>query len=659
MSESKLRSRQVHLDFHTSEFIPGIGADFDADAFGDMMRDAYVNSATVFAKCHHGHLYYNTKHPARHPGLKPGFDLLGEQVEALHKRDIRAPIYISIQCDEYAANTHPEWIALRWNGQHIGQEPLKHDFYQWQILDMSSPYQEYLFEQTVEVLKTFKPVDGIFFDMCWDQLSASKWAKAGQAKLGLDTAKEADRAKYARHVALSYMKRFYKLVKDYSPKGSVYFNSRPLWNVGEEIPMLTQVEIEALPTGEWGYMYFPKNVRFARNFGHPYLGMTARFHKSWADFGGLKPYAALEYETSQMVAHGAQCSIGDQLHPRGQLDKGTYQLIGKAYKRLAEREEWLDDAKPVTQIGVLLTEEADEAKKIVGVREGYTRMLTQLKHQFNVVLPESNFSDYELIILPDIARLDAKLIKKLDAFVKQGGAVLATGYSGLDIEGKQLIWDKLPINVHGASDYSTTYMRFGRQISDDVPPSDHVLYDRTVRVTPIKGATRLGNIIEPYFERSWRHFSSHCQTPGDKVSKYSLAVVKERVAYIAAPVFGGFAKNGNYPIRLLVRNIINLILPEPLLRVAAPTSTEATITRQKNRTIVHLLQYCPERRTEKLDLVEDIVPIYQIPLSLKLPKSPKQVYLAPDRTPVDFEYLAGRVNLRVPEVIGHAMIVFE
>ena len=28
-------------------------------------------------------------------------------------------------------------------------------------------------------------------------------------------------------------------------------------------------------------------------------------------------------------------------------------------------------------------------------------------------------------------------------------------------------------------------------------------------------------------------------------------------------------------------------------------------------------------------------------------------------TPVAFEYLAGRVNLRVPEVRGHAMIVFE
>ena len=81
--------------------------------------------------------------------------------------------------------------------------------------------------------------------------------------------------------------------------------------------------------------------------------------------------------------------------------------------------------------------------------------------------------------------------------------------------------------------------------------------------------------------------------------------------------------------------------------------------RQKNRTIVHILQYAPQRRTQKLDLVEDIVPLFDVPLSVKLPKAPKQVYLAPEKRAIPFEYLRGRVNLRVPRVDGHAMVVFE
>ena len=120
----ELRTRQIHLDFHTSPFIGDVGADFDAKEFARTMKAAHVNSVTVFAKCHHGHLYYNTKHPARHPGLKKGFDLLARQVEALHRVDIRAPIYISVQCDEYAADEYPQWIAREADGRPVGAGPL-------------------------------------------------------------------------------------------------------------------------------------------------------------------------------------------------------------------------------------------------------------------------------------------------------------------------------------------------------------------------------------------------------------------------------------------------------------------------------------------------------------------------------------------------------
>jgi hypothetical protein len=657
MPATTLATRQIHLDFHTSPHIPEIGIDFDADVFADQMRDAYVNSVTVFAKCHHGHLYYNTRHPARHPGLKPGFDLLARQIDALHKRNIRAPIYISVQCDEYAANTHPEWIALSEDGTRVGRKPLGSS--SWQILDMSSPYQDFLYDQTVEILKTFKPVDGLFFDMCWDQPSLSNFAKSGMARAHLNPAVGADRSKYAHDVAIAYMKRFYKLTKSITPSATCYFNSRPLWNMAEEAAMLSQIEIESLPTGGWGYMYFPTNVRFARNFNRPYLGMTARFHKSWADFGGLKPYAALEYEISQMMAHGAQCSIGDQLHPRGTLDRGVYDLIGKVYQRVADREPWLEGAKPVTQIGVMLVDDGSDKKSTGNPREGWTRMLSQLKHQFDIVLADAEFSKYELIILPDHATVDPAMAKKLDAYVKQGGAVLVTGTSGLSEDATKVTWQSLPVVPHGLSPFTVTYMRFGNEVNEDVPDSDHVLYDSTVRVTPKSGARKLVTVVEPYFERDWDRFSSHAQTPGDKPSKYALATIKGKIAHIAAPVFGSFAKNGNYPLRLLVRNVIELLIDAPLLRVDAPTTTEATVMRQTKRTIVHLLQYAPERRTPALDIVEDIVPLLDVPLSLAADRAPKKVYTAPDQTPIAFEYLASRVNLRVPIVKGHAMVVFE
>jgi hypothetical protein len=49
-----LPTRQVHLDFHTSEFIPGIGEKFDKKQFQEALKLGHVNQINIFAKCHHG-----------------------------------------------------------------------------------------------------------------------------------------------------------------------------------------------------------------------------------------------------------------------------------------------------------------------------------------------------------------------------------------------------------------------------------------------------------------------------------------------------------------------------------------------------------------------------------------------------------------------------
>ena len=74
----------------------------------------------------------------------------------------------------------------------------------------------------------------------------------------------------------------------------VWFNSRPKTNLHIEKKFLRHVEIEALPTGGWGYAYFPYVARFVRPLGLPTLSHTGRFHKSWGDNGGLKPRGGAE-----------------------------------------------------------------------------------------------------------------------------------------------------------------------------------------------------------------------------------------------------------------------------------------------------------------------------------------------------------------------------
>src|SRR5436309_16031477 len=104
-----LSARQVHLDFHTSELIPGVAANFHKKRFQNALKLGNVNSITLFAKCHHSWSYYSTRVGRRHPNLKG--DLLARQIDACHEIGVRAPIYYTVGWSANDAEDHPDWTV--------------------------------------------------------------------------------------------------------------------------------------------------------------------------------------------------------------------------------------------------------------------------------------------------------------------------------------------------------------------------------------------------------------------------------------------------------------------------------------------------------------------------------------------------------------------
>ena len=155
------------------------------------------NSVTCFARCHHGYIYYDTQvNPERrHPHLQR--NLLAEQIEACHRRDIRVPIYTTVQWDHFTAEQHPEWLALDADGKVQGTPPYEAGFYR--NLCVNSPYFDFLTAHVQEILETF-PVDGFFFDIVNPLDDSSRWTRDAMQASGLDPADRAARVKYGRTV---------------------------------------------------------------------------------------------------------------------------------------------------------------------------------------------------------------------------------------------------------------------------------------------------------------------------------------------------------------------------------------------------------------------------------------------------------------------------
>jgi hypothetical protein len=151
MSSGRLRFRHSFQDFHTSPDIPDVGGEFDPDEFIATLKKARVDSVTLCARCHHGHLYYDSKvHPELiHPQLaRPNFLL--EQIEACQKNDIRVTIYTTVEFDFFMTEEHPEWLAVNADGsphslkiaedgegghRHTTASPYDAGFYRWLCLN--------------------------------------------------------------------------------------------------------------------------------------------------------------------------------------------------------------------------------------------------------------------------------------------------------------------------------------------------------------------------------------------------------------------------------------------------------------------------------------------------------------------------------------------
>ena len=111
-------------------------------------------------------------------------------------------------------------------------------------------------------------------------------------------------------------------------------------------------------------------------------------------------------------------------------------------------------------------------------------------------------------------------------------------------------------------------------------------------------------------------------------------------------------------LKTLLLNAIHLLLPNPLLRHNGPSTVVATVSEQtaQNRQVIHLLHYIPERRGQAFDVIEDIIPLYQLELSVRADQKVQGVSLVPQGQPLDFKRSGGRLIFTVPQVFGHQMI---
>ena len=644
-----MRFRQVHLDFHTSEKIPEIGAGFSKKQFQEMLIKGHVDSITLFSKCHHGWSYHPSKVNDMHPNLK--FDLLGAQIEAAHEIGVKTPVYLSAGLDEKGAVAHPEWRF--WHKEEFDRGYIDFSRAGWHGVCLNSPYLEVLLAQIKEVCENYD-ADGIFLDIVSVQPCYCDHCKRDMAEKGLDVNNPDDVLKQGEDTYANYAKCVRETIDSVKPGLPLFHNGGHIRHGRRDLAFAnTHLELESLPTGGWGYDHFPLSAAYSRTLGLEYLGMTGKFHRTWGEFGGYKHPNALKYEVALSCANGAKCSIGDQLHPLGFMDNATYTLIGEAYKTVEEREPWLKGAENQVDIAVLSTEAVANyydktADRVTDANVGCVRVLLESHLLFDLVDTEAELDKYKLLILPDECVLDENLTKKVNAFIKKGGKVLASYKSCTNPENTEFAVD-LGVQFEGACEFSPDYIRPQGDI-DCLVNGAYLVTQDSLKVSAERGLVT-ATVEVPYFNRTAEHFCGHQHAPTTGVRYCDGVVITENTAYISQKLFTEYAKNGQIYIKSILRDTITSLLGDEVsLKTNLPAQGIATLTRQGDRQLVHTLYASPVCKGDGVQIIEDIIPIFDISVSVKAEGEAKSVRLVPEGTPLSFKQENGRVSFTVPKI---------
>ncbi len=658
MSKKHTPFRQVHLDFHTSPDILRIGSRFSKQKFQEALKLGHIDSITVFAKCHHGLCYYPTKVGTMHPNLS--FDLTGAMVKAAHEIGVRAPVYITAGWSDLDAKAHPEWITRQKYGSPFlmhydtaakDTDPKPHC--SWQTLCLNDgEYAKHIYEIAKEVCERYKDLDGLFFDICAvGDVCYCNECLSGMKKEGLDPENDLEAKEYFKKKRAVFMQKCSDILRSYHPNANIFFNSGGAdMYLPEFHPYQTQFEMEDLPTCWGGYDKMSIRAKFFSRIGKPYLGMTGKFHLDWGEFGGFKCAGALKFEIASMALYGAGCSIGDHMHPDGEMEPETYRNIGVAYEYLEKIAPYCYSGKSTARVGVYCSGNAE-------VDEGLSNILLENQIDYDIICND-DYSGFTVAILPDGVVPAHNSLAKLKEFLANGGKLLIMGDALVENGAFQLDFG---VTYLGKSEYDCDYIFPANDKPEGLPDAPMLCNIPAQRVQVTEGEI-LAEVLPPYFNRTYGHFCGHKNTPHNKDATPIPGIVKHgNIVYVAHSMSKLYHTIGSiYHKRYFIYALKQLYGGGAFTVTGLGSQGRATMIHQpeKHRYCLNMVYAAPVRRG-CAEIIEDIMPVFDIGITLDLPQKINRAYNGVSGEELSVTLKDGKTSVVLPKLECHASVVFE
>ncbi len=662
--------RKLFFDYHNHKDNWGLAANFDAEKWAEQLKAADVEAVSAFAKCAQGWRYYQKGNVGWvHPEMPAGLDMLGNIVEACHKRGIKVIGYYHTFGSQKIEALHPEWMAKNSKNERAG-------------LCMNTPLlEEHILPQIREIVRNYD-IDGIFFDgtnigMCYcDECRKGYKNDSGfDIPIVKDDAHWLDHVKWLNKKSTELRKKILQAVHGEKQEVLVSFN----WSYTPRQPEIIPDDVGFLTCD-----IFPENQLFSGSYlgkywstsGKSFDIMNSAFLRWWGDWGS-KPAVAMQQECATIIANGGKTWTGYMMPAQFGVDPAVMQELAKTMRFVKEREEFCRNSEPVPYIAVLHSTHqlyTKEPTQQIDEKSLYSlhKMLLQGGFHYNILGEQTlleNINKYKVVILPDQRYISRELANALEQFVRNGGGLIATGLTGTEDErykttGILVLEDVLGVKFISTYPYTNGYIVINdKQLKEKVLDMPHQIWGEFTYVKPTTART-LADIWDVYVRRDGEYYQSGSSPVGKNTGYPSITVNqfgKGKAMYLSGDIFGSCTVRNNWNLKNMFRNMVNMVNPDVLISVDAPDVVEVVLKKQGNRTLVHLINHNGERSLNNtIEYTEDIIPIFNIGVKVKLNKLPVSVKLMPENKLLTWNKTDNSsISITIPKLDIYSIVVIE
>lgn len=652
-----------------------IDAGMNVDAYVQSMVDASAN--TVLINVGGIVANYPTRLPYhyRNPFMKG--DLVGDLIKGLHAKGIRVIGRFDFsKINEKLAAQKPEWLYVGTDGKNVNYNGQVHTC-------INGGYQQqYGFDILKEAITNYQ-LDGIFFNMVGYTTTDYSFVDHGICQCENCRKRFKDSTGHAlptradmndpvfreynnfkKSTADQLFTRVQQHIRTLNPKLMVYTYSE----AGVDM-IATESGSEVLTTGyEWNYFAADNVKRTLGSYKDRSPGnLLIYFQAIGFRHVGTSPNLARVWMLENML-HGAPLGfvvVGTLVNYE---DRVFIPVLDSLYGFHKKYEHLFTNLQALNRVA-LVRGSKDEY-------EGIIKILTEEHIMYDIIEPAAlglnrmprSLDDYEALILGDVSSLDERQLSVIDQYVRNGGKVLATGFTATRDAGNKPL-EQVRLQCLGvAPEYElfkqarSTYLKVMAEDKAALGADDFrdfslmMMYSDFLKVKPLPGTRAFLKLVpETRFgppEKAYYTEDNVTNDPGLVTAAYG----KGQSVFIPWKLGAQYNFKGNYAQRILF-----LAALRHLLKVDNTIETDASplieMSHLGNRAGAFEWIGLINHSGQLGGSFREPVTIYNTRLRFKPRKPVKSISLLHSGKSIDYTTDNGWVDITVPQVKDFEMIV--